>query len=330
MPIKVTAPDLSPTEYIETGLFSFDLALSKKNVKKGVTQLGIPDKTITEIYGSTHMGKSTLAYYLAGAVNPTGKIILCDFEGLDIDYLPTALSQSMTDGEIEIISAATNKGMPRKHEEMLDEFALRMHEEDISCGIIDSIGAILPTFELENDIGGGMSAKRATIVAGTVRKVVNAFIAKESHSCVFAINHAHSIIGGGYGHDSSGGVALKHLAATRIFVRQSSRDNVKRGDDTIAYCLDGRVEKLRYGGKGGRFKVMLVPNYGVRPNLTAVMDCVDLGLAERSSYVKIGDENIARITELVDKDLAGETEIFVPFYELLEQERARVRGGKSS
>jgi RecA/RadA recombinase len=326
MSIKITAQDLSPTDYTETGLFSFDVALGKKNVKRGVTQLGVPDKTITEIYGSTHVGKSTLAYYLAGALNPTGKILLCDLEGYDIDYIPVALSQSMSDGEIEIINAATDKGHPRDHEEMLTEFANRLAEKEISCGIWDSVGAMQTIAENESEVGAGMAAKRAKVVSDIVRKIIRSFVAKENHVCVFVVNHAHSIIGGGYGHDSTGGVALKHLAATRLFVSPSSSDNIKRGDETLAYCLGGKVEKLRYGGKGGRFKVVLVPGYGVRKGLTALQDCVDRELAERGSYVKIGDQNIGRITELYEADLAGDDDKFAPFYELLEAEREKLRG----
>lgn len=321
MTVRVNAPDYSPIERIETGLFSFDVALAHKG------KLGIPDKTITEIYGSTHIGKSTLAYYLSGAINPTGKVLLCDFEGIDIDYLPLALSQSMSDGEIEVINALSGKGVPRDHEDMLKEFSNRLREDNISCGIIDSIGAIMPVFERESDIGAGMAAKRASIVAELMRKIVNSMVVKEGRLCVFAINHAHSIIGGGYGHDSSGGVALKHLAATRIFIKQSTSDNIKKGDDTLAYTLEGKVEKLRYGGKGGRFKAVMIPGYGIRKNLTALVDCVDLGLAERGSYVKISDTSLGRISELYEADLSGKDEVFVPFFELLEDERERVRNG---
>ncbi len=323
MTITVNAPDYSPIERIETGLFSFDVAVSNKH------KLGMPMRTLCEIYGAEHVGKSTLCYYLAGALNPTGKILLADFEGLDVEHLPVAISQSGFSGEVDIISAATDKGKPRDHEDILKELSARLFEDEaVHCAVVDSIGAILPIFERESDIGAGMPAKRATIVSEFVRKSMNALITKATPACVLVTNHSHSIIGGGYGHGSSGGVVLKHLAATRIFVKQSASDNIKRGDEVLATVLEGKLEKLRFGGKGGRFKVVIVPGYGVRRNLTAVQDCVDLELAKRESFVKIGDLNVGRITELYEADLSGDDAKFAPFYELLDAEREKLRGPK--
>ncbi len=304
---------------VETGLYSFDKALSFQN------KLGLPLRTMVEIYGATHIGKSTLSYYLSGVMNPTGRILICDFEGLDRSYLPVATAPAKFDGTIEIMSVSDNKGKMRSHEAMLSEFTDRvLEDETIHSGIVDSVGAILPTFEQSSDIGEGFGAKRAVIVAQLARKGAFAVINKPTPSNIFVINHSHVIVSGGMGHQSAGGVVLKHLGAVRLFLRYAAKDFIKSGDEVIAHCVEGTVEKLRYGGKGRRFKFMIVPGWGVRPNLTAVQDCVDLGLAERGSVVKIEDKSFGYISKLVEDDLEGRDEKFEPFFELLRKKRIEV------
>jgi len=313
----------------ETGLFSLDMAFA--DLTKG--QLGLPLNSFHEFYGAEHIGKSTLVYYLAGKLSDKGRIVLCDFEGLDIDYVPMVMELAGFADTLRVVDAADEKGKLRSHEKMLTEMThILATDEKAHCGIVDSVGAIFPTFQKESDVGEGMGAKRAVIVSDFMRAAIDSIETKnvlyDTPVTYFAANHAHSIVSGGYGHQSSGGQVLKHLSATRTFMYNSARDAIKRGDEVLAYVAHGKVEKLRYGGKGREFDVVIVPGHGVRPNLTAVIDCVNEGLAQRSSYVKIGDDSIERITTLVDEDLAGNDKIFEPFHELLEGRRRELRGDK--
>lgn len=312
MPITVntTLPEIERTR---TGLYSFDRALAWEN------KLGLPTRAIVELYGQEHIGKSTMAYYLAGTVNPTGKVLLCDFEGMDIEHLPRAMIPANFDGSVDIITAQDSKGKMRDHEDMLEELTQRMLEEaDVSAGIVDSIGAITPIFERESDIGEGFGAKRATIVAKFSRKANYAIINRETPANLFVTNHSHQIVSG-MGHSSAGGVTLKYLEAVRLFMRFSVGDFIKSGDEVLSYVIKGKVEKLRYGGKGREFKFVITPGYGVRPNLTAIIDCVDLKLADRGAVVKIEDKSLGRIGQLYEADLAEDKEQFLPFYEALKK-----------
>ena len=73
---------------ISSGIYSLDYALSSQN------NLGMPLRTIYEVFGRPGAGKSSLVYYLAGKVNPNSRIELCDLEGLDRDYVVSSLTQS--------------------------------------------------------------------------------------------------------------------------------------------------------------------------------------------------------------------------------------------
>ena len=317
MTIKVEG-NYPEQDRIETGLYTFDLALSNRRTG----QLGYPTKSVIEIYGSQGVGKSTMSYFLAGKRSVTGRVLLCDLEGLDVDYLPVAMEQSGFDGTVEVVNSVDNKGKMRSHESMINEMTDRtLYDEDVNAGILDSVGAILPTFESASEIGEGFGAKRAVIVAQFARKAAYAVNNKLTKPNIFVINHSHMIVSGGMGHQSAGGVVLGYLGIVKIFLRYATKDFIKTADDVLAFVLEGTVEKLRYGGKCRQFKGAYVPGYGIRPNLTALIDCVNLGLAERGTTVKIGDKSLGFISKFVEQDLAGNNEAFVPFYELLEKEK---------
>src|SRR5678815_901328 len=70
-------------ERVPLGLFSLDLALSSKG------DLGLPMRVLTEMYGYTNVGKSTLAYYMLGKVaqHSNTAISIADLEMLDLSLI---------------------------------------------------------------------------------------------------------------------------------------------------------------------------------------------------------------------------------------------------
>ena len=69
MPVEVIG-DYESIPRMRTGLLSLDLALGNPNR----SLLGAPLRSMYELYGNEHVGKSTLAYYLAGKVQGSGEI----------------------------------------------------------------------------------------------------------------------------------------------------------------------------------------------------------------------------------------------------------------
>lgn len=311
MAIKIEG-DYPEVQRVPTGLFSLDVALSSQNV------LGMPVRTIYEIYGRPGVGKSSLAYYLAGKLNPTSKIELCDLEGLDRDYVVSSLGQAGFDGTLHFISGTgPKKKKPRPHEEMMQETVANLRNDDVSCAILDSIGAIVPIAEDSGDIGDANMGRRAKAVSQYVRGLTMVMQYMEAPKVAFIVNHVNAVIGG-RGHSTPGGDALKHLAKVRIMLYSS--DIIEDSDNTpIAFIAEGKIEKLRFGAKGKKFKFVLIPGIGLSPDLTAMIDCIDLGLAERKTTVKIGDTSIGFISKLVDDASKGRHDKFLPFYDALDK-----------
>src|SRR4030042_432690 len=86
-----------PVQRINTGLYSFDHAFINRE-----GNIGFPIGKGVEIYGNTFVGKSTIAYGLAGIVAEFfhGDIALADLEGFDPKFLRTVLATSGFTGNI--------------------------------------------------------------------------------------------------------------------------------------------------------------------------------------------------------------------------------------
>src|SRR3990167_7564347 len=154
-------------ERFSTGLWSLDHALGQNG------QWGAPLRSIYEIYGYPHVGKSSLSYYLAGCVRPKGKIVIADVEGtMDGAYLKSCVAQSGFQGTIKIVDYADKKG-PRHHEAMIQEAADALYDEE------------------EAFVG-----RRALIVSKWSRRVSAWLRAASRPKATFVVNHVNPIIGG--------------------------------------------------------------------------------------------------------------------------------------
>ena len=304
-----------------TGLWSLDRALGQNG------QWGAPLRSIYEIYGYPHVGKSSLSYYLAGCVRPKGKIVIADVEGtMDGAYLKSCVAQSGFQGTIKIVDYADKKG-PRHHEAMIQEAADALYDdEEVNASVLDSIGMIQPIMEREGDLEEAFVGRRALIVSKWSRRVSAWLRAASSPKATFVVNHVNPIIGG-RGHVTPGGQALKYAASVRLMMYRT--ETLDESDGTfVAEC---KVEKLRYGGvaKDRKALVAIVPGLGISPDLTAMLDCVSLGLAKREASVKAmvrGEwQSVGRIGSLLEAARSGDHGRFEPFREALEMYDATPR-----
>ena len=310
--------DYPEVSRITTGIYSLDYALSAQNV------LGMPVRTIYEIFGRPGAGKSSLTYYLAGKVNPKSRIELCDLEGLDRDYVVSSLAQAGFEGKLRFISNVDAKKKQRTHEMMMQETVYNLRDDESSCAILDSIGAIVPIAESEGDLGDANMGRRAKAVSQYVRGLTQVMQYMEVPKVAFVVNHVNAVIGG-RGHTTPGGDALHHLSKVRLMIWTSEtiEDSNK---NAIAFIAEGAVEKLRFGAKGKKFKFAIIPNVGVSPDLSALIDCTTLGLAERKSVVKIGDKSFGHLSKLIEDASKMRHDKFLPFYDALEEYKRKNYG----
>jgi RecA/RadA recombinase len=306
----IVESDTPEVERKLTGLFSLDLALSSRG------ELGLPARNLYELYGKNHVGKSTLAYYLTGVLAGTGEVDICDYDGLDPAYLKSAYGCANFKGVVHVISQIEKKKM-RMHNVMAQELSERIMRKEVTCGILDSVTAYMPAGEEAGDIGEAFVGQRAKQIGQFVRRSVFGLKQKETPVWMFVINHPYAMIGG-QGHTTAGGEVLKDLAGVRLSIYH--KETLKNSnEDTLGYVVAGQVEKLRFGGKGRKFQYVIIPDIGLSQNLTLMFDCFNLGLAERSTYIKIDGKSVGQMSKLFEAAKEGKNEAFLPFKEKLER-----------
>ena len=295
-----------------SGLFSLDLALGSRG------ELGVPMRTIIELYGYTNVGKSTLSYFLSSKLTGKGDTVICDLENADRDYIKTTAESAGLDGDVHLIDAIDEKGGFIPHEEMLGNLTVKFSEDKVGAAIVDSVGAIQPIAEAEGDFGEAFMGKRAKLVAQVSRSLTNLVRNKTRPSVAIVVNHVHGIMGG-KGHTTAGGDTLKYLAAVRMMIWPGITYTVSDEDlKPLGFYVSGKIEKLRYGGRGREFSFYIVPQYGVHEGASALMDCLNLGIAESKAVVKMGDKSFGYLKkDLLTYAYEGKQRKFEPFVEAL-------------
>jgi len=280
---------------IPTGCFSVDNALHG----------GLHIPAGYEIYGFTHVGKSTLCYDWAGLVRPDGKIALADYEHYDQTYLDGCLRHAGFSGTVNRLPINTG-------EEVMTDIRDYLLDTDYQAAILDSVGALVPRVEIEEPVTPqGYGTQKAKLMAQAMRLVMYALL--RNPAAFFATNHLHKIISKfGQGATTTGGVAIHNMSAIRV------RLSTEKTADNYVIAL-GKVDKHRWGGKGGSFKLVIIPGYGIHRGLTAIVDAVWYELAEEDRVVKLGGKSFGYMKKLVERAIEGEVEIFEPFKEALNE-----------
>lgn len=308
MPLKITGR-YPVVNHKRTGLFSLDLAMAQGPL------LGYPMRTATELYGYPEVGKSTLAYYLA-SVLAEKKVVICDLEFLDTEYIRKIMTNMKFEGEVQIVDRTDAKGKPIPHEKMLQSMIATLYEEGTGVAIWDSLAAVTAIGEAEGDLGEANWGKRAKLNNQTARGLAAVLLNKTDESAVIGINHVQGIMGG-KGHTTPGGNQFKYIAANRIMMYTEKTWTVSDDDKTpIGFQVSGKLEKLRFGGKGRTFGFYIVPSYGVHTGVSAMFDCFEYGLAEQGTTVKVDGKSLGYIRkDLLMYAMEGRMRKFTPFLE---------------
>jgi RecA/RadA recombinase len=326
----IEAPQLMPVERRKSGLYSVDKAV-------GHREDGLPLRTIVEIYGNEHVGKSSVAQYWGARIREEGKVGIMDTEGaLDLDYVKGVFSRAGFKGTVKVVDHAykkrnSDKLIARPHEVMAQELADYLVDPDYNAIILDSLGMWIPLAEAEGDIGDAIMGRRAKAIAQFSRRCASHLLVAEDPKAVFIVNHVLANLSS-RGHYTPGGKTKGYAANVRLYMWRN--ENFDDG----CFQAKMKVEKLRFGGtnKDRVGQVFIIPGVGVAAGMTAVFDCVNLGLAKRESVVKYKAEksgevvwnSAGRIGTLIEAERKGDMKKFKPFFKLLEgvddDDRAKV------
>ena len=284
-----------------TGFYTFDRAFKNK---KG--DIGLPIRGMSEISGYPGVGKSTLAYTLGGIIASqlNANIALSDLEDhLDPDFMGTVLSNAGFLGNVYNAKGALDH-------EKLEDMLKKLKAEDYAVGIIDSVGAISPVSEAEGGLEDASMGRRAKLVAIMARRAIKIGSIKDTPLIVFTTNHVHQVMGG-RGTTTSGGVVKDYLSTTRM------RISIKETFDDGSSLIGGKVDKNSFGFGKRTFFLFNLAGYGIHVGLTAMYDCIMLGIAKSDRTIKLGDTSFGYPKKIIE--VAEDQEIFVPFINALKE-----------
>jgi RecA/RadA recombinase len=311
MTVKIDG-NVPPVAWCNTGLWTLDnIALSDLN------NTGIPLRSFIELFGHPESGKSTLAYFMSGKVTAQGDVVIADLEAnMNPEYAISCFNQAGLDGNLRVIDYVDKNFEPRPHEKILQEMTKGFRDPDVGALILDSIGMITPITEKKSDFGTKKIGARAQLVADLMRDFVAWLRSTQRPKIIIGVNHSLNPIGG-RGYITPGGDTKNYAANVRIRMYRLGGQDVF---DDGSFCAECSVQKHKYGGthKNRKGLVFIIPQIGVSPELTAMYDCFQMGLATRDTTVKMGGKSMGYIQKkFIEGAKNGKKEIFDPFFEAL-------------
>lgn len=318
MPIEFIGDEFSSTHRVATGCHSLDHALADR-----LGNLGIPMRSIFEVYGGKNVGKSTFCFSLSGMIGRELQrdVTILDWEGQSKETIEGVLEGQGFRGRVKYL---LNKG-EESSEDTLERFVEEMENESQNVGIMDSIGGFIPTAYADGNIADSNMGVFAREMGRFTSKLNRVTMRADEPGISFLTNHVHPTIGSMVqGQTTTGGEKKKFLAHVRIDLKRAYIGNsaVNFGE---SYLLKGRVDSNRYGYSLRDFYVFIVAGEGIHVGLTALWDCVLAGHATLSAksikdsvVVSLDGDSFGKFrTIFADRD---NKELFAPFINKLREE----------
>jgi recombination protein RecA len=209
---------------ISTGSLSLDLALGGK---------GVPRGRVIEIFGQEASGKTTIALHTVAAAQKAGGVAAY----IDVEHSldPSWAKRLGVNLEDLLVS------QPNYAEEALKIVELLVASRAVDVIVVDSVAALVPRAEVENDIGELQVGLHARLMSQALR-ILNPQIAK-TNTCLIFINQMRQKVGVFFGSPDTtpGGLALKFYASVRMKVERTGA--VKKSDEVVGSEVRVKVVK---------------------------------------------------------------------------------------
>ncbi len=209
---------------ISTGSLSLDMSLGGQ---------GIPRGRIVEIFGPESSGKTTLALHVVAEAQRAGGIAAF----IDAEHAldPTWAKKLGVQLETLLVS------QPGNGEEAMQITEMLIRSNAVDVIVIDSVAALVPTKELEGEIGDSHVGLQARLMSQALRKLTGAI--SKSKTAVIFINQIREKIGVMFGSPETtpGGRALKFYSSCRIDVRRIGQ--IKEGEDVVGQRVRCKIVK---------------------------------------------------------------------------------------
>lgn len=218
-------------EAIPTGCFAIDDLLGCG---------GLPKGRVIEVFGEPSCGKSTLCLFLAAEVQRQGgKVVYIDAENAyDASYAKS-------------LGVKTEELILSQSETLETAFAVIRafsSAKDVDLIIVDSVAALVPTEELEQENMFKETMALQARLMGKAMRISSGPISRGKAVVIF-INQTRTKVGVFYGNPETtpGGKALKFFSSVRISVAKSEKITGKNDKDLIGNTVKLTAVKNKVG-----------------------------------------------------------------------------------
>lgn len=259
---------------ISTGCMSLDVSI-------GIG--GIPRGKITELFGSEGSGKTTIAMSVVKECLLGGeKALYVDAENLlDYGLLKDMVGESFDKEKLIILN-------PETAEDAFNMIEMGIQSGDFALIVLDSIGALAPRKEKEDDFEDANVGLVARMVSKFLRR--NTYGIAENNVALLLLNQVRDKVGsymGGF--ETPGGHALKHFASLRIALNKGQE--MKVSNETVGIMTKFIIKKNKMSAPFRSYTIPIVFGKGVDKYSDTVDFCSMLGvIKKRGSYYKFEDE----------------------------------------
>ncbi|MGB1548442.1 MAG: recombinase RecA [Alphaproteobacteria bacterium] len=273
-------------ETVGSGSLGLDIAL-------GIG--GYPRGRVVEIYGPESSGKTTLALHAIAEAQKAGGT--CAFIDAEHALDPTYARKLGVNVPNLLIS------QPDAGEQALEIADTLVRSGAIDVLVIDSVAALVPTAELEGEMGDQHMGLQARLMSQALRKLTSSIA--RSRTLIIFINQLRMKIGVMFGNPETtpGGNALKFYSSVRLDIRRIGA--IKERDEIVGNQTRVKVVKnkmappfkvvefdIMYGG--GVSKTGELLDLGVR---AGVVDKAGTWFSYDSERIGQGRENAKRFLE---------------------------------
>lgn len=265
-------------ETISTGSLAVDLAVGS----------GLPRGRIIEIYGPESSGKTLLTLHAIAEVQKAGGTAA--FVDAEHALDPVWAKKIGVDVDNLIVS------QPDNGEQALEITEKLVRSRAVDLVVVDSVAALVPSKELEGDMGDSHMGLQARLMSQGLRKITGAI--HNTNTIVIFINQLRMKIGVMFGspETTTGGNALKYYASVRMDIRRISQ--LKDGEDVIGARTRVKVVKNKVAApfKQAEFDILFTKG---NEGFSRESDIRDLGvhagiIKKAGAWFAYGDQQLGQ------------------------------------